>query len=367
MSRRSVILTLSAVLLASAAAVSCRPTIAFADPPGADSAKAYADSARAYAETARANAESEADQAKLEQQLEAARRQLDAAAHQVAELSAQLSRPLIESFMDMDMGMGMDGEHGRAIIGVQLDPAPGGKGARVREVSPGGPAAEAGLRAGDVIVAVNGTEVKEENPARQVMRLMRPVKPDSKVSVRVLRDGTPREFTIVARAAPGYLFAEFPRVMPDVVAGVRGPLFLQGPVMDLELANLTPQLGRYFGSDKGVLVVRAPPDGALKLEDGDVILAIDGRVPESGSHATRILASYQPGEKLTLRVMRMHKTLDVETTLPARAAHRHVVTGGNAVYRALPAMPQQVAPVPPLAPLPPGPPGDKVIMLRDET
>src|SRR5438105_15479850 len=69
-------------------------------------------------------------------------------------------------------------------------------------------------------------------------------------------------------------------------------------------------------SDKGVLVLRAPADGALKLEDGDVILAIDGRQPTSGSHATRILSSYQPGEKLTLRIIRQHKTLELGATLP---------------------------------------------------
>jgi predicted metalloprotease with PDZ domain len=130
--------------------------------------------------------------------------------------------------------------------------------------------------------------------------------------------------------------------------------------MDMELATLTPQLGRYFGSDKGVLVVRAPSDGALKLEDGDVILAIDGRAPESGSHATRILASYQPGEKITLHIVRMHKTLDVDTTLPARAEHehRHAAAGGNYLYRAapMPPMPQVVAP------MPPAPPADKVIV-----
>jgi PDZ domain-containing secreted protein len=75
-------------------------------------------------------------------------------------------------------------------------------------------------------------------------------------------------------------------------------------------------LGRYFGTEKGVLVVRAPKD--FKLEDGDVILAIDGREPSSGSHATRILSSYQSGEKITIKLMRQQKTLNVETTLPDR-------------------------------------------------
>ena len=91
------------------------------------------------------------------------------------------------------------------------------------------------------------------------------------------------------------------------------------PLMDMELATISPQLGSYFGTDKGVLVVRAPTDGALKLEDGDVILAIDGRQPTSGSHATRILGSYQPGEKVTLRVLRRHKTEDIVATLPERS------------------------------------------------
>jgi hypothetical protein len=117
--------------------------------------------------------------------------------------------------------------------------------------------------------------------------------------------------------------------MPDLDLGPWGPLppppgiiGMRGPFMDLELVTLTPQLGRYFGADKGVLVVRSPAHGALQLEDGDVILAIDGRQPVSGSHATRILASYQAGEKLNLRIIREHKTLDVQATMPARGMMR---------------------------------------------
>lgn len=95
-----------------------------------------------------------------------------------------------------------------------------------------------------------------------------------------------------------------------------GPVFIHGPLGEMELVSLTPQLGRYFGTDKGVLVVRAPKD--FKLEDGDVILSIDGREPMSGSHATRILGSYQPGEKIAIKLMRQQKTVNVETALPER-------------------------------------------------
>lgn len=320
MKRFSVTLTALAALVCAGGVTECAPVAAAANPP--------ADQTR-----------SEAD---LEAQLADARRQLEDAAKQVAELSAQLGRPLIERFMTL-AGGGPD----RAIIGVQLDEGAAGRGALVREVSPGGPAAEAGVRAGDVITAVNGTEIKGPDAAGQVVAVMRDVKPDSKVAVRILRGGTARELTIVARPGPTYFLARglggpqvegFARLPPAVL--------IRGPLGDMELVTLTPQLGRYFGSDKGVLVVRAPP--GLKLEDGDVILSIDGRQPLSGSHATRILGSYQPGEKLTLRVVRMHKTLSVESTVPERA--------GGALQ-----MPDRPGPVEvPMPPAPPPPPDGQV-------
>jgi len=65
-------------------------------------------------------------------------------------------------------------------------------------------------------------------------------------------------------------------------------------------------------------VLRAPKNATFNLQDGDVILSIDGREPTSGSHATRILASYQAGEKVKLEVMRQKKKMTVEAIVPER-------------------------------------------------
>lgn len=264
-------------------------------------------------------------EADLDSQLDAARKRLDEAAQEVARLSSQMSGEVLERVRPF-VGPG------RAIIGVQLDPAERGSGARVREVSPGGPAAEAGIQVGDVIVAVNGTELKGGEPAREVMRILRAVEPDAKVKLRVLREGKPRDFTVTTRPGPAPMTAMI-RQLPDVAFGpfadFDGDWVFHAPLMDMELATLTPRLGSYFGSDKGVLVLRAPSNGSLKLEDGDVILAIDGRAPTSGSHATRILASYQPGEKLTLRVLRQHKTLELEATVPENGGHKKIYREGG--------------------------------------
>jgi S1-C subfamily serine protease len=273
-------------------------------------------------------ADMDAQKADLDAQLATARAQLEEAAHQVAEISAKMSKPYMDDFM----AFSTEGPP-RAVIGVQLDTNSGNDGARIQEVSPGGPAAEAGLRVGDVIVSVNGNDVKGGKSVRQVLHQMSKVDPDSKVKLTVIRDGKPREFVVTARPGAGYyggLHVPNPPLppIPPMPPSSRGdtyrrfwdPTFASSVVIrglgDLELVSLTPQLGSYFGTDKGVLVVRAPKEDSFKLEDGDVILAIDGREPTSGSHATRILSSYQPGEKVSLKVMRQHKTVSIQTTLP---------------------------------------------------
>jgi len=242
----------------------------------------------------------------LEAQLAAAQKQLEQAAHEVAELSTRVNRPYIQHLSSWSFGS--------AIIGVQLDPAGGKGGARVTSVSPGGPAAEAGIRAGDLIVNVNDQEVTGRDAPHRLMKIIHEAKPDTKLVVHVLRDDSVHVFSVMPRQGPDDVvfsgrFAGGPALPAP-------PLFmLNGPLSNMELATLTPGLGKYFGTDKGVLVIRAPREGQLKLEDGDVILAIDGREPTSGSHATRILGSYQPGEKITMRIVRERKTLELQATI----------------------------------------------------
>jgi S1-C subfamily serine protease len=265
--------------------------------------------------------------ADLEAQLAAARQKLEAAARDVAQLSSQLGQSAMARVKSLRT---------RAVLGLQLQVEPSSKeqGATVMGVSPGGPAAEAGLAPGDVIVALNGESTTGPNAPRAVVDRMAAVKPDAKVTVKVMRDGKPKEFTVTARAGMVDFFPPFngpgPQWRPGgpVQAwGIEtgpGPGGGVGAIFEgMELADLSPALGQYFGTAQGVLVVRVPRDGEfLRLQDGDVILSIDGRVPETSSHATRILRSYQPGEKIRLKIMRQKKSMDLEGTLPERRPER---------------------------------------------
>lgn len=259
----------------------------------------------------------------LRAQMDAARQRLEVAAHQLAALSAQMYGPMMQH---IEAVAGPP----RVLMGVQLDDSRGHAGALVREVSPGGPAEQAGVRSGDLIVAVNGTNVQGQEPAMRVVELLHDIKPGDNVALKLSRDGKTRDLTLTARPDGDEFFIarQFPDLpamprmpaMPAMPAWVGAPMMVRGPVADMELARLTPGLGRYFGTDTGVLVVRAPSGGVLGLQDGDVILSIGGRKPIDSSHVIRILSSYDPGDKITLEVQRLHRRISVTTTVPAESA-----------------------------------------------
>ena len=86
----------------------------------------------------------------------------------------------------------------------------------------------------------------------------------------------------------------------------------------IELVELNPDLGDYFGTREGVLVVSAPEDSTLALKGGDVIVSIGGRKPTSPMQAMRILRSYDPGESVTLDVLRKQKHVTVTWKVPEK-------------------------------------------------
>jgi membrane-associated protease RseP (regulator of RpoE activity) len=275
------------------------------------------------------------DRSALEKQLAEARRELDAAAREVADLSRQLygdGGDVLKfvqggprgSMLGINLGAGDAREEGVAVAGV----------------SPGGPAEQAGLRAGDVIVGVDGKALKrtaERSTTAQLVEIMRGTAPGTSMKIDYLRDG--RRQTASVTTAPAEppivrVFRERLAGLPDEALPMPGLERLLGPERgfgSLELVALTPGLGRYFGTDRGLLVVRAPESKQLPLEEGDVLQTIDGRTPDNPGHAFRILRSYQAGEKVKLGVMRERKSVVLDATMPSAGAARE---GRRSVHQA---------------------------------
>ena len=88
--------------------------------------------------------------------------------------------------------------------------------------------------------------------------------------------------------------------------------------LDMELVSLNADLGEYFGTTEGLLVVRAPEQASLNLKAGDVILKVGGRTPTSQASAVRILRSYGDGESVEFEIMRQKRKMAVTGTMPER-------------------------------------------------
>jgi hypothetical protein len=230
----------------------------------------------------------------------------------------------------------------RGRIGVIVDTranAAGDKiGARIEGITPGGPAEKAGLKAGDVITRFNGTALggatsgdnddEDSGPGMKLIELARQLEPGDTAQVEYRRGTDNRKATIIAEeVGMGELGgSRVWSVGPEMEGMLEGlkmermpgfPRFVYGGAWGgIELVKLNPDLGDYFGTREGVLVVRAPEDSTLALKGGDVIISIGGRKPTSPEQAMRILGSYDAGESVTLDVLRKQKHVSVTWKVP---------------------------------------------------
>jgi C-terminal processing protease CtpA/Prc len=289
--------------------------------------------ARALAEQAREmEQESERKQGRREEidvELREAEERLAEAAARIAELSQRRLPAMIEIERRMRIS-------NRPMLGVTIgadDNRGPVEGVTVQGVTPGSAAAESGLRAGDVITAVNDESLSAETDEaanRKLLDFLEGVEEGDTLDVEYLRDGRNAAVEVKPRAHQGHVFALGPnpegfmmRPVPGAPAAPAAPGFNfrivgGGSWSDMEMVSLTRDLGQYFGTDDGLLVVRAPSDEQLKLRDGDVIQRIDGREPTSVSHAMRILGSYQEGETLRVEIMRNRKKETISIEIPDR-------------------------------------------------
>ncbi|GGZ53341.1 hypothetical protein GCM10008101_03100 [Lysobacter xinjiangensis] len=117
----------------------------------------------------------------------------------------------------------------------------------------------------------------------------------------------------------------------------------------LNLASLDANLGRYFGTTDGVLVVSAGPELA-GLQSGDVIRKVDGRGVASPREVMDALRGKPEGATVSVEYLRDRKAATAQLKVP------------KAMRIPLPPAPPAppVPPAPPshAAPAPPPPPGD---------
>ena len=168
------------------------------------------------------------------------------------------------------------------------------RGALVSEVGPDTPAADAGMRRGDVVTAFDGVPVSDANGLRNAVAA---AAPDHTSTVTVIRDG--RELTLTATLAA--LTATADAASPTGGAGSDSDRW------GMRVEPLTPELARRHGMDDttGVVVNQVDPRGAAAaagIAPGDVIEQVNRQpVATAGALGAALGA---PGDRPALVLLR---------------------------------------------------------------
>lgn len=255
---------------------------------------------------------------------EEVRRRLDEVMREVRRAQAELQSQLYSTVIEALPGrISVIAAGGNPLMGVYLDYSTGTAGARIESVVPGGAAEKAGLRSGDVIIKANGEDLTaHRRPANRLVEIKNGMEAGDTLRVEYRRGSETRRANVVLERHEGVTV--MPRPAPEVwLRAPRAPdiavsWFLPARWLNVELVQLDAELGRYFGTEEGLLVVRAPDDETLTLRNGDVILAVDGRKPADQSHLLRILRSYEAGETLRLEIMRDRRRQTLTVKVPER-------------------------------------------------
>ena len=206
--------------------------------------------------------------------------------------------------MEKIVGVGWTAERAKELCDNQ-------NGILLTSVVPGSPAALNQLKAGDVILEVNNSQIKNGD---EFTWILQEAGPGSSVQFTVARQGKPatEALQIQLSESPDPLYG---RRVSSAFAGPRnaepGSLMSQG----IEAMAIKPKAGTRFGGSGGLLVVYVHPSTAAHkagLRNGDIIEAIDGQNLTSGRYTRPLLKN--PGTSSAFSIVRNKQKMQLTIT-----------------------------------------------------
>ncbi|MCK9276076.1 MAG: DegQ family serine endoprotease [Syntrophales bacterium] len=155
-------------------------------------------------------------------------------------------------------------------------------GVLVADAFEGDPAAKAGIKSGDIIISVNGKEVKDTH---ELLKIVAAIPVGKEVPVEVIRDGDKRRFSVTVTARPE----------KDVIA--RGGDSKKWFGMTVQEIN--PEISEHFGLSEtsGVIVSEVDPGSPASqagVQSGDIILQVNKIRINSLKEYSKTLSNINP-------------------------------------------------------------------------
>jgi S1-C subfamily serine protease len=279
-------------------------------------------------------------------------------------------------------------------IGIIMSPNSAANGVLVRAVTPNGPASKAGIRSGDVLIAINNTPIDASGAqglAKARLALGK-LTANQSVPVTYARSGKTGKATITAeniqravmfsgtngntQAIPAtqknifmHSFSnDDGKALDEVLAfancersgkkGCQAPRFFEAMRWQgLNLASIDEELGRYFGTTQGALVINAGVELSA-IHSGDVIQKIDANTTSSPREVMTQLRQKKQGDLITFTVLRNRQLLSLNVKAPQTKLLNFIPSPpAPPVAPTPPKAPSAAAP--PAPPVPPAPPSSK--------
>jgi len=201
----------------------------------------------------------------------------------------------------------------RGSIGVKFTPSESAKaeallkangakeGVFVEQVPSGGPADKAGMKAEDIIIAVNGQPVRNGN---ELIDKVTSTPVGNALTITVLREGKKMDFKVVV--------ADLAQIFPEQFGSGKeeeaGPSEGTQARFGITIENLTEARRENMGiRQPGVLISAVEPSSFaddIGMQRGDVLVEINRQPVRNVDDVKRIQNSLKPGEAVAFRILR---------------------------------------------------------------
>jgi serine protease Do len=172
-------------------------------------------------------------------------------------------------------------------------------GALISDITPSGPAANAGLKKGDIVTDLNGQPITSKD---QLMERIGTMDPNTKVSLKVTRDGKTMDVAVQLGEYP----SSDERASAAAPSGSGESEAIQGVTVE----NLTPEIAQQLKlspQTKGVVVDKVNPSSDAAdagLQQGDVIQEVNHQPVMTAQDFHRAMSSAQKDTPVLLLVNR---------------------------------------------------------------